>query len=98
MTGVSLITLDDVTSGFNIGTNISLDLDTDEILGFTSGEVETMIEYYRQTGKILHSTPALLELMSQWYNHYCFALRSTHEVSTSAASIMIIKPTGTWIR
>jgi hypothetical protein len=80
ITGVSPITLDDVTSGFNIATNISLDSDIDEILGFTSGEVETMIEYYRQTGKIRHSTPELLELMSQWYNHYRFSLRSTREV------------------
>ncbi len=77
MTGVSPITLDDVTSGFNIGTNISMDLDIDEILGFTSGEVEAMIEYYRQTGKFHHSTTTLLELMSQLYNHYKFALRST---------------------
>jgi len=80
MTGVSPITLDDVTSGFNIATNISLDTDIDEILGFTPGEVETMIEYYRQTGKIHHSTPELLELMTQWYNHYCFSIRSTREV------------------
>ena len=80
MSGVSPITLDDVTSGFNIATNISLDVDINEILGFTSEEVETIIEYYRQTGKIRHSTPAMLELMSQWYNHYCFSIRSTREV------------------
>jgi hypothetical protein len=80
MTGVSPITLDDVTSGFNIATNISLDLDIDEILGFTATEVETMIEYYRQTGKIRHSTPELMGIMNQWYNHYKFALRSTSEV------------------
>ncbi len=80
MTGVSPITLDDVTSGFNIATNISLDSDIDEILGFNSGEVETMIEYYRQTGKIRHSTPELMELMGQWYNHYRFSIHSTREV------------------
>jgi len=80
MSGVSPITLDDVTSGFNIASNISLDLDIDEIMGFTMTEVETMIEYYRQTGKIRHSTPGLLNLMNRWYNHYKFALRSTCEV------------------
>ncbi|HLP48673.1 MAG TPA: AAA family ATPase, partial [Candidatus Kapabacteria bacterium] len=52
MTGVSPVTMDDVTSGFNIGTNITLDPDINEIMGFTKKEVETMIEYYRQTGKI----------------------------------------------
>ncbi len=80
MTGVSPIMLDDVTSGFNIATNISLDRDVHEIMGFTKTEVETMIEYYRQTGKIRHSTPELLEIMNQWFNHYKFALRATSEV------------------
>jgi len=80
MTGVSPIALDDVTSGFNIATNISLDLDIDEILGFTGTEVGIMIEYYRQTGKIRHSTPELMDIMNRWYNHYKFALRSTSQV------------------
>ena len=80
MTGVSLIMLDDVTSGFNIATNISLDLDIDEILGFTRAEVETMIEYYRQTGKIKHSTPELMAIIEQWYNNYRFSLDSEREV------------------
>jgi len=74
MTGVSPVTMDDVTSGFNIGTNITLDPDINEIMGFTQPEVETMIEYYRQTGKIRHSTSELMEIMSQWYNHYRFSL------------------------
>ncbi|HLP62289.1 MAG TPA: AAA family ATPase [Candidatus Deferrimicrobium sp.] len=74
MTGVSPVTMDDVTSGFNIGTNISLHSDLNEIMGFTKEEVETMIEYYRQTGKIRHSTPELMEIMSQWYDHYRFSI------------------------
>ncbi|MCX6582867.1 MAG: AAA family ATPase [Candidatus Aminicenantes bacterium] len=74
MTGVSPVTMDDVTSGFNIGTNISLHSDLNEIMGFTKKEVETMIEYYRQTRKIRHSTPELMEIMSQWYNHYRFSI------------------------
>ncbi|HLP58907.1 MAG TPA: AAA family ATPase [Candidatus Deferrimicrobium sp.] len=83
MSGVSPITLDDVTSGFNIATNISLDWDINEILGFTQTEVETMIEYYRQTGKIRHSTPELIEMMSLWYNHYCFSLETDTVVFNS---------------
>ncbi|MGE5342222.1 MAG: AAA family ATPase [Candidatus Omnitrophota bacterium] len=80
MAGVSPITLDDVTSGFNIAANISLDSDINEIMGFTHSEVETMIDYYRQAGKIRHSTPELMEIMSQWYNHYRFAINATQEV------------------
>ncbi len=80
MTGVSPITMDDVTSGFNIATNISLDSDINEILGFNKTEVETMIEYYRQSGKIQHTTPELLEMMSHWYNHYTFSPYATSQL------------------
>ncbi len=80
MSGVSPITMDDVTSGFNIGTNISLDADVNEILGFTQMEVETMIEYYRQSGLIQHTTAELIEIMSLWYNHYAFSIRVINKV------------------
>ena len=80
MSGVSPITMDDVTSGFNIATNITMDPDISEIMGFTRAETETMLEYYRQTGKILHSTPELMEIMSLWYNHYRFSIDSDIEV------------------
>ncbi|MDQ1350485.1 MAG: hypothetical protein QG657_787, partial [Acidobacteriota bacterium] len=76
MSGVSPVTMDDVTSGFNIATNITMDPDINEIMGFTRSEVETIIEYFRQTGKILHSTPELMEIMSHWYNHYRFSIDS----------------------
>jgi hypothetical protein len=91
MTGVSPITLDDVTSGFNIAENISLDSDLNEIMGFTPTEVETMIEYYRQTGKISHSTPELLEIMNRWYNHYRFSLHSPHEVLNTVHVLYFLK-------
>jgi len=80
MTGVSPITLDDVTSGFNIGTNISLDPDLNDMMGFTREEVVQMIEYYRENGKIVHPTGELLEIMGRWYNHYRFSIDSDIEV------------------
>ncbi len=83
MTGVSPITLDDVTSGFNIATNISLDADLNEMVGFTRDEVKAMIEYYRPTGKIPHSTPELIELMSSWYNNYRFSKHADRVVFNS---------------
>ena len=91
LTGVSPITLDDVTSGFNIAENISLDPDIDNMLGFTREETEAMIEYYRQTGKIKHTTPELLDIMSQWYNHYRFSMDSTGEVFNPVQVMYFIK-------
>jgi len=50
ITGVSPVTMDDVTSGFNIGTNISLEPDFNEMVGFTEAEVRRLVETYRQHG------------------------------------------------
>ena len=44
ITGVSPITMDDVTSGFNIGSNVSLDPRFNELLGFTEQEVRGVLE------------------------------------------------------
>ena len=91
ISGVSPITLDDVTSGFNIAGNISLHSDINEIMGFTRSEVETMIEYYRQSGKIRHSTSELLEIMSRWYNHYRFSLHADREVFSTVHVLYFLK-------
>ena len=50
ITGVSPITMDDVTSGFNIGANISLMPEFNELLGFTTEEVRGILETYRDHG------------------------------------------------
>ena len=73
ITGVSPVTLDDVTSGFNIGKNISIDPVFNEMLGFTGEDVIEMIEYYRQHGLIAHPTDYLMEIMNAWYNNYIFS-------------------------
>ena len=75
LTGVSPVTLDDVTSGFNIGKNISLEPQFNHMLGFTRDDVYGMIEYYRANGLISHPTPDLLELMTGWYGNYLFTKR-----------------------
>jgi hypothetical protein len=73
ITGVSPVTLDDVTSGFNIGKNISINPDFNSMLGFTRDDVTEMIEYYRKKGMITHPTGYLLDIMNKWYNNYVFS-------------------------
>ena len=46
ITGVSPVTMDDVTSGFNIGTNISLDSVFADFTGFRHDDLRTMVDYY----------------------------------------------------
>ncbi|MCP4148875.1 MAG: AAA family ATPase, partial [bacterium] len=73
ITGVSPITMDDVTSGYNIGKNISMEPSLNRMLGFTEKDIVDMIEYYRAKGRVYHSTPELMEIMTQWYGNYLFS-------------------------
>ena len=73
ITGVSPVTMDDVTSGFNIGTNISLEPDFNEMVGFTQAEVEHLVETYRDLGVFNQDVTAAMGIMGQWYNGYRFA-------------------------
>ncbi|MCP5048743.1 MAG: AAA family ATPase [bacterium] len=73
LTGVSPVTLDDVTSGYNIGKNATTGPEFNRMLGFTRDEVTEMLDYYRSKGKIGHSNEFLLDIMTQWYGNYRFA-------------------------
>jgi hypothetical protein len=46
ITGVSPVTMDDVTSGFNIGTNISLDPQFADFTGFRHDDLRAIADYY----------------------------------------------------
>ena len=73
ITGVSPVTMDDLTSGFNIGTNYSLSSEFNEMMGFTESEVREMLSYYSTTSRFNHTIDELIELMKPWYDNYCFA-------------------------
>lgn len=75
MMGVSPVILDDVTSGFNIGWNISIKPEFDEMLGFSTTDVVEMFTYYKEHGSIPVDSDidAIVNDMKPWYDNYCFA-------------------------
>ena len=73
MMGVSPVTMDDVTSGYNIASNISLRPEFNLMLGFSEDDVREMIRYYRAMGRISQDEEALIADMKPWYNNYCFS-------------------------
>jgi hypothetical protein len=73
ITGVSPVTMDDLTSGFNIGTNYSLTPKFNAMMGFTEDEVREMLTYYSTKAPFHHTVDELIELMKPWYDNYCFA-------------------------
>ena len=75
ITGVSPVTLDDVTSGFNIGWHISTKEKFNQMLGFSTEEVREMFEYYQNVDKIKPEADieAIIGEMKPWYDNYCFS-------------------------
>lgn len=73
ITGVSPVTMDNLTSGFNIGTNYSLTPKFNAMMGFTEDEVREMLTYYSTKAPFHHTVDELIELMKPWYDNYCFA-------------------------
>ena len=75
MTGVSPVTLDDLTSGFNIGWHLSMNPKFDKMLGFSTEDVRAMLLYYKEVGMLPAESyvEAMLTEMKPWYDNYCFA-------------------------
>ena len=70
ITGVSPVTMDDVTSGFNIGTNISLDPVFADLTGFRHDDLRAISDYYgAQCG---FDPDRLFETARIWYDNYRF--------------------------
>jgi hypothetical protein len=80
ISGVTPLTLSDVTSGYNIGMNISMDSSFNSFVGFTETEYRQMLEYYRDaTGIFKHTVDELIEITKPWYDNNCFCVDSLGE-------------------
>ena len=84
MTGVSPVTLDDVTSGFNIGWQLSTNPLFDKMLGFSTQDVREMFAYYKKVGCLPAETDidAMVEEIKPWYDNYCFAKECLNDNNT----------------
>lgn len=74
--GVSPVTLDDLSSGYNIDWNISTDETFNAMMGFNETEVREMFGYFQQHKMLKGNIEAMISEMKPWYNNYCFARRS----------------------
>ena len=73
MMGVSPVTMDDVTSGYNIATALTLEKQFNEMLGFSDEEVRQIIRYYNEAGAFSLDEDETLKAMRPWYDGYCFS-------------------------
>lgn len=79
MMGVSPITLDDLSSGYNIDWNISTDERFNAMMGFDETEVRQMFGYYQENGMLAGDIDEMMAEMKPWYNNYCFARMSLND-------------------
>lgn len=77
-TGVTPVSLDSMTSGFNIAVDLTLDKEFNEMLGFTESEVEELLLYYD-----IPLRDAVLTDMRQYYNGSLFSKIASQRVYNS---------------
>ena len=74
MTGVSPVTMDDLTSGFNIAANISQKPQFNAMLGFSEAEVLKLYTDFKGLGAYQEGEPAdWVKSIKPWYDGYCFS-------------------------
>ena len=83
ITGVSPVTMDDVTSGFNIGKNVSHIPALNACCGFTKAETTRMLEDYAQDGAMKVPVDEALEILERWAGNYRFADDASEPVFNS---------------
>ena len=70
ITGVSPVTMDDVTSGFNIGANISLDPQFADLTGFRHDDLRAIADYYGS--RCGFDADRAYETALTWFDNYRF--------------------------
>ena len=98
MIGVSPVTMDDLTSGYNIATNITADPQFNQMLGFSEDDVRQMFQYYQQAGWLKGDVEAMIQEMKPWYDGYCFAKDCLTTESKMFNTDMVLYYLGSQIR
>ena len=87
VTGVTPITLDSLTSGFNIAKDITRDEGFNEMAGFTEEEILDLMEDQRISKKY---QDILLPIMKENYDGYKFSINSINHMYNSNMSLYLL--------
>ncbi len=80
ITGVAPITLDSLTSGFNIGTDITQDIDFNDMMGFTRDELVGILNNQEIS---IEEQDKILPIMKENYDGYKFSLNAKNQIYNS---------------
>ena len=95
ITGVAPITLDSLTSGFNIVTDITQDENFNEMIGFTEKELEKLMEEQNIKGE---KKEELLPIMRENYDGYRFSLYGKEKMYNSNMCLYFLNRYGRFNR
>lgn len=85
--GASPIMLDDMTSGFNIASNVTTNATLNEMLGFTCDEVRRIVDNI----DICKDKEGILEELRKYYNGYLFNINGSERVYNSDMVLYFFK-------
>jgi len=91
ITGVSPITLDSLTSGFNISDNITLNPIFHDMMGFTHPEVEAILH---ESAIPIETIPTMMADLEAWYDGYRFTTRANHQLFNPDMVLYFLKEYG----
>lgn len=87
ITGVLPVTMDDLTSGYNIASNVTLDTTLHDMLGFTEDESRAYIsQIFTDYGYDQSRLDTVLERLRVLYDGYRFTLRAPNNLFNSTIS------------
>ncbi|SHK25446.1 PD-(D/E)XK nuclease superfamily protein [Hathewaya proteolytica DSM 3090] len=89
ITGVSPIMLDDLTSGFNVTINLTLENNLNEMLGFNEDEVKNILKEFEIEKNFDLET--VLKDMQQYYNGYLFSKNGENRVYNPNLTLYFIQ-------
>ena len=84
ITGVSSVSLDSLTSGFNIAKNVTCHPKLNEFAGFTKDELIGLIEKLVDTKALNSTADAIAENMRKAYNGYAFNRKAKNTLFNSS--------------
>ena len=87
ITGVAPITLDSLTSGFNIGTDITRDEEFNEMLGFTEAE---LVELMNAQEISKEKEEEMLPIMKENYDGYKFSINGKEKIYNSTMCLYFL--------
>jgi hypothetical protein len=91
-TGVSPITLDSLTSGFNIAADITMDARFNEMMGFTGDEVRGIIKSAAEFPVDEAGIDGLTETLAEYYDGYLFSKSTSTRLFNSNMILYYLNP------